>query len=342
MAMGTARIHFTAADLGRTHVVAEPDPFWELVLSLHVLQGENPRRSFPEWRQSLPRREHWAPIGALARSMLAPLSPPGPYFPDFLTPPESSGGFDTGLEAILRTPQRRVRHELGRVVPLRGSAGWVAQVANGSAATWENLGRAIRTYFDHALAPYWPTIRATARAEFLLRSRIQADRGITGLLASMAPTLRWNPPILEVPGPSDRDLELEGRGLTIIPSYFNWKHAMLIYDPELPPVVVYPAARLGALVLDDATPESALADLIGSRRAAALRAIAGGCTTTELASTIGVSLSSASEHATVLRRAGQITTKRHGHSVWHALTPLGTALLATEDPAPAPQLSRPA
>ena len=34
---GTLRLHFTAEDLLRTRVLTEPDPLWELVLSVHHL-----------------------------------------------------------------------------------------------------------------------------------------------------------------------------------------------------------------------------------------------------------------------------------------------------------------
>nr|WP_252980871.1 helix-turn-helix domain-containing protein [Streptomyces chartreusis] len=50
--------------------------------------------------------------------------------------------------------------------------------------------------------------------------------------------------------------------------------------------------------------------------------------TTALAERAGVSVATASEHATVLRAAGLITTVRDGSRVLHALTPLGEALLA--------------
>jgi DNA-binding transcriptional ArsR family regulator len=58
-----------------------------------------------------------------------------------------------------------------------------------------------------------------------------------------------------------------------------------------------------------------------------LRSIADGCTTTELAARVGVSVAAASQHATVLREAGLITTRRQGSAVLHSLTPLGVELL---------------
>jgi DNA-binding transcriptional ArsR family regulator len=72
---------------------------------------------------------------------------------------------------------------------------------------------------------------------------------------------------------------------------------------------------------------AALAALVGRNRAAVLRATAHGCTTTELADRVGISLASASQHASVLRDAGLITTRRQGSAVLHVLTPLGAELL---------------
>ena len=73
--------------------------------------------------------------------------------------------------------------------------------------------------------------------------------------------------------------------------------------------------------------ETALAALVGRNRAAVLRTIADGCSTTELAGRVGISLAAASQHASVLRDAGLITTHRQGSAVLHVLTPLGAELL---------------
>jgi DNA-binding transcriptional ArsR family regulator len=72
---------------------------------------------------------------------------------------------------------------------------------------------------------------------------------------------------------------------------------------------------------------AALAALVGRNRAAVLRTIADGCSTTELADRVGISLAAASQHASILRDAGLITTHRQGSAVLHVLTPLGVELL---------------
>ena len=71
----------------------------------------------------------------------------------------------------------------------------------------------------------------------------------------------------------------------------------------------------------------ALAALVGRNRAAVLQSIADGCTTTELAHRVGISLAAASQHASVLRGASLIATRRQGGAVLHVLTPLGAELL---------------
>lgn len=52
-----------------------------------------------------------------------------------------------------------------------------------------------------------------------------------------------------------------------------------------------------------------------------------GCTTTELAATTHIAVASASEHTTVLRDAGLISTIRHRNTALHSPTSLGLALL---------------
>lgn len=325
--MGMVRVYFTAADLARTHIVAEPDPFWEMLLSWHVLQGEFRQHSHPEWRRSLPQGA--VELGRLLRTVLMPLAPPGAYFPDFLTPIEGVTGFEAGMETLLSTPRQRVRAELERITPTRGSASWISTVADGDAATWAKLEFALRLYFSLAIAPFWERIRAQVRAEFLIRTRMLAGSGIDAMLGSMRPALVWEPPVLSMSRPTGRDIHLQGRGLTIIPSYFNCGNPLTIWDPELPPVIVYPATRLGGLLRDPCTaaPGSAISDLLGQTRAAVLQATCNVRSTTELATELGVSRATASEHATVLRRAGLLESHRDRNQVLHSLSTLGQSLL---------------
>ncbi|GAB3160008.1 hypothetical protein GCM10027059_07160 [Myceligenerans halotolerans] len=73
--------------------------------------------------------------------------------------------------------------------------------------------------------------------------------------------------------------------------------------------------------------EGALAALLGRTRARALRELAGSASTTLLAQRMDISPASASEHTTVLRRAGLVTSQRDGRRVVDVLTELGQGLL---------------
>ena len=132
--------------------------------------------------------------------------------------------------------------------------------------------------------------------------------------------------------PGNVEMELGGRGIALVPSVFVGKDPSLHENPndvdEMPRLVL-PAADAGGARLWAASRSrgSALAALVGRNRAAVLQSIADGCTTTELASRVGISLAAASQHASVLRGAGLIVTRRQGSAVLHVLTPLGAELL---------------
>ncbi|WP_416906034.1 ArsR/SmtB family transcription factor [Micromonospora echinospora] len=74
---------------------------------------------------------------------------------------------------------------------------------------------------------------------------------------------------------------------------------------------------------------AALTTLLGRTRAHTLDTIGTheSCSTGDLARKLGISPASASEHATVLRDAGLVSTTRQGREVRHRLTPLGRHLL---------------
>ncbi|MBP2329324.1 DNA-binding transcriptional ArsR family regulator [Kibdelosporangium banguiense] len=71
----------------------------------------------------------------------------------------------------------------------------------------------------------------------------------------------------------------------------------------------------------------ALAALIGATRATVLEEICGSPTTTTIARRLGISAGNASQHTTVLRQAGLITSHRERNRVLHHATALGMALL---------------
>ena len=323
------RIFFTTDDIARTRLAAGPDALWETMLSMHVLRGGN--RGDPaqaDWRRSVVVDLRMSGVAPRLRTLFA-LNPATGYFPDFLTPFSAAEGIEAGLEVLASTPTALVRRDLEVLAadqPMSTDVGALVSAADGAAAM-RGLTQTIREYHDLALGLVWARIEATVEADRGRRIRAVVAQGAEGLLESLRPTMRWNHGVLDVDYPVDQEMHLGGRGLLLVPSYFCWRYPVTLLDPSLPPVLVYPAQREPVPpTLSDAS-RRALAALIGNTRAATLAAIGGGCSTTELARRVGVSSPAASQHATVLRNAGLITSRREANTMMHSVTALGSALL---------------
>ena len=133
--------------------------------------------------------------------------------------------------------------------------------------------------------------------------------------------------------PRHVEMHLDGRGIALVPSVFVGRDPGLHENPN-------DADEMPRLILPAA--DGPAARTCGTARGPAERrwprwsagtgrqcwpASADGCTTTELARRAGISLAAASQHATVLRGAGLIASRRQGGAVLHVLTPLGAELL---------------
>ncbi|MFG3529725.1 ArsR/SmtB family transcription factor [Streptomyces sp. NPDC047917] len=152
------------------------------------------------------------------------------------------------------------------------------------------------------------------------------DGGTRALLESLRPMAVWEPPVLTVGYPVERDLYLEGRGLLLVPSYFCWRQPITLADDGLRPVLIHPVDRTTA---QPGTSPASLARLLGPARAALLyEAAVRTCgTTSELADATGLSLPSVSQQLAVLREGGLVASRRDGKRVRHTATPLGRRLL---------------
>ncbi|WP_367136198.1 MULTISPECIES: ArsR/SmtB family transcription factor [Streptomyces] len=315
------RVHFTGLDLARLRLAGDPDALWETVLSLHRLRDKQGESIFGDWRS-----ETRARLNGETR-LLAPLVPSRGYFPDFLTPPEGVLGLDSGMQALRETPGERVHRELGRLATARTLPAWIRSMAEGDGRAFAKLTGALQAYHEAAIAPYWQHIQAQIEADRAVRGRALLDGGADALLSSLPPMMRWRAPVLEADYPVDRDVHLNGRGLLLVPSFFCRRTPVTYRDPDLTPVLVYPARHMSESAPAVQTAPRSLGKLVGHTRSAVLGSIGGGCTTSELARRVGVSAASASQHAGVLREAGLVLTLRNGSAVMHTLTPLGAALL---------------
>ncbi|MFI7134379.1 ArsR/SmtB family transcription factor [Nonomuraea sp. NPDC050153] len=322
------RIHFTRADLARTHIADGPDVMWEVVGSLQALQTTYGKKAFGSWRRQLRHDLQRADLARPVRHRLFPIAPHAAYYPDLLTPTEGALGLEESLEAILSTPRHRLREEIGQLGARPGHGAWLDDLRTARPSALTELSDTMRAYHRLSVEPHWPAIRACVDSDIARRRQALREGGVHNLLDTFRPMMRWNSPVLEIPAhPSDRDIHLNGRGLLLIPSYFTHLHPLTIFDAELPQVITYPAAHHPAPA---ATRHDAVLDrLLGDTRAAILRAVADGGTTGELAHRVGVSPPTISHHTAVLRDAGLIVSQRTATTTMlHTLSPLGAALLA--------------
>ncbi|MEU7855212.1 helix-turn-helix domain-containing protein [Nonomuraea sp. NPDC049141] len=320
------RIHFTRADLARTYVANGADVMWEVANSLQALQATYGKRDLGGWRRRVRHDLHQTNLASLVRARLFPVAPHAAYYPDLLTPPEGALGLEEALEAILSTSRRRLCDEIGLLSGGPGHGAWLDDLRASRYRALAELGDTMRAYHRVSVAPYWPTIRTCVDSDIALRRQALRAGGVDGLLDSFRPMMRWHFPTLNIPAhPSSRDVHLHGRGLLLIPSYFARLHPATIFNPELPQVVVYPVEHSpgSATVRRGA----ALDRLLGDTRAAVLRAVAAGGTTSDLAERVGVSPATISHHTAILRDAGLIISSRSANTMLHTLSPLGTDLL---------------
>jgi len=84
---------------------------WHGHFTEHPLDAAQGRAVFDRWRlHSRPRLRRLPPDSV---RLVRTLAPPQGRFPDFLNPREATAGFAEGIEAVLSTPCRRRRREIG-------------------------------------------------------------------------------------------------------------------------------------------------------------------------------------------------------------------------------------
>jgi DNA-binding transcriptional ArsR family regulator len=303
---------------------------WELILAAHMLRRQPGDLLFTHWRRQAMATLRAAQLGARLALMFE-LMPHVGYFPDFLNPFEATRGLEHGLEAIRSTPKATLRRDLRQLACSRPLPPAAQRLAAGEPAALVELTDTMRACYNLTIQPEHRSVRTALDRDRHVRTDALADRGVHGLLNSLHPMVNWSSGELQVPGHRDQELHLNGRGLLLIPAYFCILTPVTMFDPALPPVLIYPVHRQPDVLpgSGDRAAHAALAALIGATRAAVLDAIATrtAITTTDLARRLAISPATASEHTTVLRDAGLITSHRDRNRMLHNVTPLGYALL---------------
>jgi DNA-binding transcriptional ArsR family regulator len=318
------RLVFTAEDLARItfHGFAE----WpETVLSLRLLFGPTDAPAAPpppalhDWRREMLRTLTGSPLEEPLRALSGTLSPGQP-------PPAS-------LPPSLLPAYRRI-----------------------------------------ALEPCRTRVTGAVQAELRRRASALLHGGYAASLGGLGGHSAWSGSVLTAAHPVPAELKLAGQGLTLQPCYFCPRETTLLLGTAARPTLLYsvhgcaygsppgslpgPATGPASSPVSGSPPDTApgfppaslpayghrqapaagaaalLGTLFGSTRAQALLAVGAGCSTTELAQRLKVSLATASQHASALRTNGLLSTHRRGRRVEHLPTDLALRLLDACRPGP--------
>ncbi|MFV0127310.1 ArsR/SmtB family transcription factor [Streptomyces sp. HMX112] len=215
------------------------------------------------------------------------------------------------------------------------------------AAVPEDTRRALAALAEFRKAcvtPYETSIREMLDETRHRYSRMVAQLGLAETLERLQYNAKWQAGRLTVDDGPDREVCLGGQGLELVPSVFlsgtprlyTWQDreaGRTGAERAVRPVnvMVFPVCPHGlaatALVKDAQRPTRPLPQLLGRTRAAVLERLTRPQSTSELSAALRISVTTASEHASVLRSSGLVSTTRNGSSVRHEVTALGALML---------------
>jgi DNA-binding transcriptional ArsR family regulator len=319
------RLEFAPTDLAGVRFAHSP--LAEVAASSVALRRPEQFWMYASWRAQVQP--------AVKQSRLSTFLPvmagPSGWMPDFLTPVPATPRptLRDELALVAETPLTKVAEEVDRAWTGHEQPPEVARFATDPAGALTVLLRETRQYFDLALAPYWPRLRAAAEAEITHRARAATEHGPRALVTGLHPSVEWNEETLTFgTGSTIDDHALDGHHLALLPSGFAGPKVFAVTDTTQGRAIWYPPRGYGTLwdrpaVAGQTGP---LAALIGATRAAVLTLLAAPHSTGEVAEELGLAPATASFHLTTLRDAGLITGSRDGRKLRYSLTGLGEQL----------------
>ncbi len=301
-------------------------PLEEAISSLHMLHSGQVHPLHRRWAETA--REQLRDLDTtLLRAIVSPQRV-------VLTPPLDLTGantIDRQLRLLADWPPSLLRAELEGVwhgLPMPAAARQV--IADGPAGA-RRVAMALGAYWNAVIAPHWDQIRAVLDAEIAYRARQVTLGGVSAMLNDLHPQLQLRQSVICINQTCNRDYDLEGKGLLLIPSVFAGSH--LMFDPGSLglPNMVYRPRGLGTVWENNDTTLAAgdpLSALIGHARTAILRNAELPRTTTGLARELSLSGATISAHLSILKRCGMVTSWRSGRRVLYQRTPLASSILS--------------
>jgi DNA-binding transcriptional ArsR family regulator len=321
------------ADLARIRFAHSP--IWELTASIRTLHDARRQHLCRTWLSDARGR-----LGGLRLDLLAALAPSG-LAPDFMVPPPTGqmGNLDEELELVAATPAATVRAELDQIRHDRPLPTVLRPVYDDPAAHLPTVVAQMRRYWQLAIEPVWPRLRALCAADLSYRMERFAAGGLVGVLEDLHPEIMFRSDRLMVDKPfyCQHRIDLTGSGILLIPCVFSWPTPAVQCCGVEVPALGYPprgVAELWRQARDD-QPDP-LCALLGRTRAALLAKLALPSTTTQLACQLDMSPAAVSQQLKILKETALVSSRRRGRLVLYQRTPAAAALLATIQPDGAP------
>ncbi len=301
-------------------------PAWETQAALQCLTDERG----PTYHQPWLTRVQTAAAGLDLAPLLAALPRRG-YVPDFLAPPPptSRPSWAQQLAQVRDTNPKQVARELDRcrqTVPDRWRRRLLTGFLTDPQQARDHLAVRLADAWTGLIAPYWIRIRTLLEQDIGQRSRALAHHGLRRALDQLHAKTRWTAHGLNLADGRDDTVEVDQRGLLLMPSAYLWPHVATIIERPWLPTIIYPAAGIADLWNAPTSPPDALGRLLGHSRARILACLDRPSSTTALATITGLGAAGVSAHLLAMRDAGLLSTTRHGHEVRYHRTELGTAL----------------
>lgn len=299
-------------------------------LSSGVCALQSPDGAPLQWgwlRASSPR------LPAPAWEVITAIIPATGYYPDFLTTEPAWDLTPEGeAEAMRAVDEAIIVRDLSKVVtrasgrrrdiledmlkdPLRARN----RIADAWVEVWEAL-----------MAPYWDQLRRLLEADLNRRSRQVAETGVRDMIDQLHERVRWVDDRVRVSLRIwSEEVRCQGTGLMLVPTALGAPWCSVVTDPPSVPILFYPATGMSSSWPGKSVGlDAALGALLGTGRAAVLLALDVPRSTSDVAGTAGLAVSTTSHHLGVLREARLVAAHRAGTAVMHMRTPLGESLLA--------------
>jgi DNA-binding transcriptional ArsR family regulator len=302
-------------------------PIWETQAAVQAFGDERARSYHQPWNRLVRERS-----ARLALTPLLAVLPTRGYVPDFLTPPPRTARprLREQIAEIRATPPAQVARELERCREtvtderyLRLLGSFLADPAEAR----DLLATHLHETWTELITPSWPRIRILLDRDIEERSRTLARYGFRRVLDELHPRIRWTKSGLSCADQSGRTVEVDERGLVLMPSAYLWPQVAAVIDEPWLPTIAYPARGIAELWQAPVAPPDALARVLGRTRALVLASLDRPLSTSALSALIELSPPGVSRHLLALLDAGLVSTTRHGHEVRYARTELGSAVL---------------